>query len=507
MSFLELNELKVEKDTSKKKRIEKAKKDFWFFCLHYLDEFFTEAPAPYQRTLIDIINKERVEETHIKALRKEIHSKYHKLLYPIKKLKGIVDVEPREHGKSTRMSFAYPLWRILTGRSKFVVIIASSQKLANKILRDIKYELIGNEKILEDFGQQRGEVWTADFIELKNGSAVMASGAGSAIRGTRHRQHRPDLIICDDILKDETARSPTQREKIYDWFKRAVIPLGKDAIIIVVNTIFHHDDLPSRLLKEIQQKTLKNWLGLRFSAIKEDNTPLWPSHWPLQDLEEKKLVLGSSKFATEYMNEPTSDEEAIFRPEWIKYYTDAQLPPRDRLIITMGVDPATGKQHGDYSAYVVVGKDKETGKIYVLEAYGKKVSPERFTQDIISAYKRWAPKVIIFEEIAFQEIYKKVIMEKASKEGIHMPIKGIKHRLSKAERIYRLAPLVENGFILFRENQTLLVDQLLTFPKSDHDDLPDALEMAIQGLEKTQTKPMPLKVDLISKYLARLWNE
>ncbi len=314
----------------------------------------------------------------------------------------------------------------------------------------------------------------------------MAIGANAEVRGVRYRQYRPDLIICDDIQKDEIARSPLQRENLYDWFKRTIIPLGKDALIVVVNTIFHHDDLPSRLLKEIQQRTLKNWLGLRFSAIKEDGKPLWEGKWKLRDLEEKKLVLGSSKFATEYMNEPTSDEEAIFKLEWIKCYTDAELPPRERLLITMGVDPATGKQHGDYSAYVVVGKDRETGKIYVLEAYGKKVSPERFTQDIISAYKRWTPKVIVFEEIAFQEVYKKTVLEKASREGVHLPIRGVKHKLSKAERIYRLAPLVESGFLLFKENQTLLIDQLLTFPKSDHDDLPDALEMAVQGLEKTQ---------------------
>jgi len=496
----DLDKLTIRRNENRTKRIEKARKDFWSFASYYLHDFFGKDPAPYQKVLIDIINKERVDKNHIETLKKEIHSKYHRLLHPIPKLKGIVDVEPREHGKSTRMSFAYPLWRVLTGRSKFVVIIAASQRLANKILRDIKYELVDNERILEDFGEQKGDVWSADFIELKNGSAIMASGAGASIRGARHRQHRPDLVICDDILKDDSSRSPIQRENLYDWFKRTVLPLGKEALTVVVNTIFHHDDLPSRLLKEIEQRTLKGWLGLRFSAIKEDGSPLWESYWSKKDLEEKKLVLGSAKFATEYMNEPVADDEAVFKPEWIKYYTDAELPPRSRLEVAMGVDPATGKTHGDYSAYVVVGKDKETGKIYVLEAYGKKVSPERFAQEVISAYKRWEPKVIIFEEIAFQEIYKKMIMEKASKNGVHLPIKGIKHRLSKAERIYRLAPLIENGFLLFKESQSLLVDQLLMFPKGDHDDLPDALEMAARGLEGSRLKK-PFPLDVLSKYL------
>ena len=471
-------------DREKAQRVKRAKEDFWFFCRYYLGDFFYSEPAPYQKVLIDIINKNRIDETHIKELKKFIHSKYHSLLYPIPQLKGIVDIEPREHGKSVRMSFANVLWRILTGKSRFIVIIAASQKDANKILRDIKYELVDNPKIIEDFGSLKGEVWTADFIELKNGCAIAARGAGASVRGIRHRQFRPDYVVCDDILKDEAARSPVQRENIYDWFKRAVIPLGKNAFIVVVNTIFHYDDLPSRLLREIEERTLRGWLGLRFSAIRENGKPLWEGYWSLKDLEEKKLVIGSAKFATEYMNEPVSDEDALFKADWIAYYTDAELPPRSRLEIVMGVDPALGKEKGDFSAYAVVGKDRETGLIYVLETFARRVSPSQFAASIVNAFKRYEPKRIVFETVAFQEFYKDTIMREASKLGVHLPIKPIKNSLSKKERIMRLVPLVENGLLKFRENQKLLIDQLLMFPKGDHDDLPDALEMAVTGLER-----------------------
>ena len=476
-------------DREKAQRIKKATEDFWFFCRYYLEDFFYSEPAPYQRILIDIINKNSINESHIEKLKEYIHSRYHALLYPIPRLKGIVDIEPREHGKSVRMSFANVLWRILTGKSRFIVIIAASQKDANKILRDIKYELIDNPKIIEDFGNLKGEVWTADFIELKNGCAIAARGAGASVRGIRHRQFRPDYVVCDDILKDEAARSPVQRENIYDWFKRAVIPLGKNAFIVVVNTIFHYDDLPSRLLREIEERTLKGWLGLRFSAIRENGKPLWESYWSLKDLEEKKLVIGSAKFATEYMNEPVSDEDALFKAEWITHYAEAELPPRSRLEVVMGVDPALGKEKGDFSAYVVAGKDKETGLIYVLETFAKRVSPSQFAASIVNAFKRYEPKRIIFETVAFQEFYKDTIMREASKLGVHLPIRPIKNSLSKKERIMRLVPLVENGLLRFRDNQRLLIDQLLMFPKGDHDDLPDALEMAVSGLERpTETK-------------------
>ena len=177
-----------------------------------------------------------------------------------------------------------------------------------------------------------------------------------------------------------------------------------------------------------------------------------------------------------------SDEDRLFKEEWLQFYTDSQLPPLKDLRISVGVDPATGKSHGDYSAIVVVGKDPR-GVIYTLYTYVKKVSPQRFMEEIIEINNIYRPKVIVFEEVAFQEVYKKLIMEEASKRGIHLPIKGIKPKGSKELRASRLSPLIENGLIKLRENQKELIEQLLSFPKGAHDDAVDALVYAVSGLE------------------------
>ena len=151
----------------------------------------------------------------------------------------------------------------------------------------------------------------------------------------------------------------------------------------------------------------------------------------------------------------------------------------------MAVDPATGKKTGDYSAIVVVGKDKETGILYVLDAFGEKISDLKLIDKIIEKYLAFKPRRIIFEEVVFQEIYKNQVMREASKRGIHLPIKGVKPKVSKEVRIQKLSPLIENGLLRFKKNQKLLIDQLIMFPKGDHDDLPDALEMAVSAFEKS----------------------
>ena len=471
-----------QQDPEKQSRIEKAKNDFWFFCSYYLPHYFSSEPAEYHKILVEIINTEKIDSYQVNQLKKYIKPKYHNLLKPIHKLEGLVDVEPREHAKSTRMSLAYPLWRVLVGKSKFILLMSASQEMANLFLENIKAELEENEKLINDFGEQQGDKWKSDFITLKNGSAIASKGAGASMRGIRYRQHRPDLVIADDIMKDDLANSPAQREKLYRWFKRVVMALGKNAFVVVVNTIFHSDDLPSRLLKEIEEEKLKNWLGLRFSAILEDGTPLWKEMWSIEDLEKKKRALGSVHFSTEYLNEPLSEEDMIFKPNWIQYYSPIEITGK-KLDKVMAVDPATGKQTGDYSAIVVVGKDKETGIYYVLDAFADKISDLKLIEKIIEKYQIYQPSKIVFETIAFQEIYKNQVMREASKRGIHLPIKPVKSSVQKEVRIQKLSPLIENGLIKLKENQKMLIDQLLEFPKGSHDDLPDALAFAISEFE------------------------
>ncbi len=486
-AFTRIEQELPKSDPEREERVKRASEDFWFFCYYYLPHYFSSQPAEYHKLLVEIINTEKVTHQQIERLKTFINSKYHNLLKPIPKLEGLVDVEPREHAKSTRMSLAYPLWRILTEKSRFILLMSASQEMANLFLENIKAELEENERLIEDFGEQKGEKWKSDFIVLKNGGAIVSKGAGSSMRGIRYRQHRPDLVIADDIMKDDLANSPTQRDKLYRWFKRVVMALGKDAFIVVVNTIFHNDDLPSRLLKEIEEGSLPGWLGLRFSAILENGEPLWKERWSLKDLEKKKLALGSVHFSTEYLNEPLSDEDMVFNPDWFIYYKPKKIEEKlakGKLEIIMAVDPATGKSTGDYSAIVTVGKDIETGILYVLDAFGEKISDLKLIDKIIEKYLAFKPRRIIFEEVVFQEIYKNQVMREASKRGVHLPIKGIKPKVSKELRIQKLSPLVENGLLRFKENQKLLIEQLIEFPKGAHDDLPDALAFAVDGFEK-----------------------
>ncbi len=484
----------------KNRRVQRAKEDFGFFCRTYLGDYFFTDPAEYQEVLYDVANTQSLSPWTVEQLQRFVHEKYHKYLVPTERLAGAMFVEPREHGKTVRWSFAYTLWRVLSGKSRYVLLIGAAAESAVENLTNIKIELEENEAILEDFGDLRGKEWRKDRLELTVGSCIQAKGAGASMRGTRFRQYRPDLIILDDILKDSAVDSPTLRNGISRWLKKVVFNLGKTAFIIWVNTIFHSDDPISRLMRELEEGTLKRWIAVRLDCYRPDGEPLWPEHWSKEALAEKQAQLGFDVFSTEYRNEPLSDEERIIKPEWIEtnWYTTDELPPLETLRIFGGVDPATGKH--DRTAILTLGVDR-LGRIWELDTWAKVCSESETVQQLIIKHSKYAYELIAWEEVTFSGIYANYVSSMAAEQNVYLPIRKVKAGTdSKIARVRSISPLIENGIIRIRKNGAKdLIDELASFPKGRFDDMCDALAYAVKIVSSGPATPMGFVLGRASK--------
>ena len=71
-----------------------------------------------------------------------------------------------------------------------------------------------------------GPTWRIDLIELPNGPAIEALSTGQALRGRRKNQHRPTLIVADDLQNDSHIVSANQRELSHKWFHGSLLPAG-----------------------------------------------------------------------------------------------------------------------------------------------------------------------------------------------------------------------------------------------------------------------------------------
>jgi len=79
----------------------------------------------------------------------------------------------------------------------------------------------------------------------------------------------------------------------------------------------------------------------------------------------------------------------------------------------------------------------------------------------------------------FQEMLADQLSDRARQRGVTLYVEKLNNSTRKQARIEGLEPLVAQGMLLFSRRHQLLLDQLRQFPLGDHDDGPDALEMAV----------------------------
>lgn len=416
---------------------------------------------------------------------------------------------PRGNAKSTIITQIGTIWCIVTGRKKYPVIIMDALDQALPMLEAIKAELEFNPRLLMDFPDATGQgrVWQVGTIVTANDAKVQVFGSGKRMRGLRHGPHRPDLVIGDDLENDENVRSPEQRDKLESWLKKTVLSLGAadDSMdVIIIGTILHYDSVLNRLINNRLWKSRKfraiiewphrmdlwdKWEEIllndgeeaalafyeeRKAAMDEGAVVSWPSAQPLYKLMIKRARDGRPAFDSEQQNDPVSGEDAPFA-NCIHFWVSRLLEWR----FFGACDPSLGKQGGsrDPSALLVGGFNRNTGILDVVEALIKKRVPDRIIEDVIVLQKEYKCVLWGVETVQFQEFLKTELVKRSAARGIPVPAIGIKPNTDKILRIETLQPHMANQLIRLHPSQNTLIDQLRHFPKADHDDGPDALQM------------------------------
>lgn len=378
----------------------------------------------------------------------------------------------RGHGKTTFLSIAYPLWKMVTNPNYHICIISYSESQSKVILRNLRVALEST-PAFQDMIPQRWKPgsWGKTEVHLLNRSYVNCKSFGSSIRGGHY-----DLIIVDDPLKDRSSMPVDQQENIFfGVISPAIKPMGQ---IIVVGTPVKFGDLFDMLAKNKQYK------HFRFPAINEEanpyglpeGQPLWPSEFGMDVLEAKKEELQQYWFfAREFLLQRVDPENAPFKQEWIKYY-DKQP---DRMVTLMSVDPAITYQ-GDYTGIVVTGTDPNNDTYVLATRKLRTANINDIVEAILNLGEQYGVRRMLIEAIGFQRLFKFWLYKEFEKRNYYMGIEEIKgYSTTKNQRILSLQPKIEIGKVLFRRSDTSLLQEFMSFPKNDHDDLIDAFSMQV----------------------------
>ena len=318
-------------------------------------------------------------------------------------------------------------------------------------------------------------------------------------------------------------RSPALREHSRDWFFGTLLKAGTpETNILNLATALHRDALAMRLLhtpgwKSRVFRAIQRWpeamslwhdwetiytavdrsdaqiMGRAFFEQHRDQMQagaqvLWPELEDLYTLMCMRAEGGKTAFEREKQNSPIAPEQC----EWPEEYFDESIWfeqwPKQLAIKTLALDPSKGTdaRRGDYSAIVMLGLDRR-GVLYA-EANLAHRPVSQIVADGVELYRRFQPDAFGVETNQFQELLGTEFETEFRRQGLLAPRpKLIDNHVNKLVRIRRLGHYLATRRLKMKSNSPgtqLLIDQLRDFPAGDHDDGPDALEMALRLAEQ-----------------------
>lgn len=394
-------------------------------------------------------------------------------------------VAPREHGKSKIVSFAYVIWCLCYEKEPYILLFSDTATQANDFLSDIKeiwqdkdkYPLLSIafpnvRPALSSDTKKESRNRVNDMI-LANGVRIASRGAKSRIRGTRFKEHRPTLILLDDIENDENVQSEQQRMKLRRWFNRAIESLGsKTTNILLVGNYIHYDCF-------LYNMALKKELGYKvnyYQAIERDNKgrdkPLWDGYYTLRELYAKRKKDVQS-FEVEWQNNPIVDQERVFELNASSFYNPDNMN-MSALTKYMFIDPAfkTQQKHC-FSAITLLGVDNN-GVKYLIDYVAVKINPKKLIEIIIEKVIQHQPDILGFESNVAQEFVADTLEPDLYKAGFRGSLKKINQTKDKMLRIKTIAAPIATGeikldkAILDKEGDELL-KELRMFPHVQFD--------------------------------------
>lgn len=408
-----------------------------------------------------------------------------------------MDLAPRGHGKSTIGDVDFCITKVLRNPNIRIMIGSKTQTQASAFLKEIRTHFEQNVNLIRIFGdwkKSRDNVWNdKEFTVnrrtvIKKEATVSALGASGAVVSKHF-----DIIIGDDLVGFENARTEAQRKVLKEWFYSSLYPtLEPDGEIHILGTRYSPMDLYEDLIKS---KNYKVNVQQAITIKDGQEVSLWESKFSLEKLRSIREEAGLIIFNMQYQNNTELAKGKIFKYRYFKHFEeyevdyalnrvrvkvlDAQgVPFWIPVRIYMGADLAISEDetsNNDYFVLTVIGVDKNKN-VYVLDYLKERLSFNAQLNAILDYGRNKFPMV---ERIGVETVqYQKSLAQEIRRLSL-LPVINIQTSKDKVTRAMRRSALFENGKVWFRIGMDDLEECLLLFPEVDHDDLFDGLDFAL----------------------------
>lgn len=433
---------------------------------------------------------------------------------------------PSQHGKSMHITETLPSYFLGKFPQHGCIEISYNEDFAGKFGKR-------NKEKVEQYGQELFNIsvpkdnsakteWGINLInedeegnidvELTRGGMI-SRGINSGITGSS----LGDLVIVDDPVKNrKEANSKVTRNSHWDeWTDSIEKRIHPGAIVIIIMTRWHEDDLAGRLLNGEYGEPLP-WKVVNlpiecdeYHIEKEGNPlnrelgePLWPEMYGYDEIKKRKKY--PHTFNAMDQGRPTSPQGNIFQREWWKWYVKSDEFIDLMPVLTMSVDAAfTDTSESAKVSIQVWGK--MGSKCYQVDNLTQRLG---FTatctaiKNLLNKYPRIGAKYI--ESKANGHAIIDVLNRQI---GGFIPVSADTSTGGKVARAYAIQPFVESGNVYLPSNEPWVhdyVEEMASFPNGTYKDQVDATTQILSKLfffyaEVKNVQESPLPSALISK--------
>jgi predicted phage terminase large subunit-like protein len=399
--------------------------------------------------------------------------------------KRLVITVPPRHLKSIAASVAYVAWLLGKDPSMKTMVSSYSQDLARQHSNDTR-RIMESEWYKSDFPNTRISDRGNRALELETtrGGVRKAVSVGGSITG-----FGADVIIIDDCMKADEARSPTIREELRAWFDGTLLSRlnnKAEGKIISIQQRLHEDDLPAYML----EKGYKH-LNLPAIAGREERIPIGrgtvhhrrvgdlldPTREDETVLAELRRDLGSTVFSAQYQQDPIAPEGNMIRLEWFGSYHKEPERHQFLKVIQSWDTGMTANPGSDPSVCTTWGFERKARKWYLLHVLLARLEYPDLKRAVVGLWRQHKPDCILMERAGSG-----ISLWQDFRANGPFRLTMVPPIASKEERFNGCLGEVEAGHILLPAEAPWLDDfknELKAFPSGRHDDQVDSFSQFV----------------------------
>lgn len=425
---------------------------------------------------------------------------------------GVIEL-PRGTGKTTLMSQLFPLWLGLRDPNETILLVHAKHAVACRWISTIKSWMLGGYReegvpgsdlrlVFGPMGKLPpvgaklwGKTESLDFPgrTIKYDETTLgASGMDNIVTGGHWH-----WIIADDLVNRENYRSPEQLKQVEDWWRLAR-NLGRGrSRRVLIGTRWNQRDILG--IVEDEQRALDlqgqpRTKGIVVLPCRTDAGAPRFKHKGEERLREDLIEMGPSIYAGQMELRPVADgqqplreeyfKEAFYKLETLGHREGTQFVVNEDYHVAIFVDLAASLKEGRDRTAIVVRASDPRGHIYILDALAGQWLPAEVFAHLHKLAFKYDAAYIGCEKGPLRAAYEGFLVEwnqdhpRARIRLADIEVGGGKNK-GWNDRILGIEPFAASRMIHLLPDQTDLLYELCLYPNGKHDDLADALALAV----------------------------